>query len=241
MTDSDTTSAKVQERDGPLILVTGFGPFEEHARNPSGELAEKLNGQMFAGVRIVGLRTEVCWREAWNSIYRAVRDYSPDCLLCLGLAPEPLIRLELLAKNVAFPCEDAKGQKPDLFPMFRIANDAPAALWTSLPVEWLRDQFRQRAKALSPLRAQGTILRATISSDAGYYLCNYVFFHAMHFLGDNTPYRGFVHIPPFPVDGQAEQISSHEITEAVEFLVQQLAMWVAEMTKAHRSPNSSPG
>ena len=38
----------------PLLLVTGFEPFLDVSRNPSGELAELLMEEPGAGVEVVG-------------------------------------------------------------------------------------------------------------------------------------------------------------------------------------------
>src|SRR4051794_18137099 len=90
----------------PVLLVTGFGPFENNPENPSGDVAEAADGRSVAGVRVVGRRIPVRWQEAWETVRAAVAGHAPRALLCLGVAPDPFIRLEVLAKNAARPSAD---------------------------------------------------------------------------------------------------------------------------------------
>ncbi len=201
----------------PTLLVTGFGPFENHLENPSGDIAEAIQGKDIAGIALVGRRITVSWREAWDAIRAAVEEVQPQALLCLGVASDPFIRLEVLAKNASLPCLDVLDEKPQLGPLLRIVEGALPAYWTTLPVEWLRERLHMEQPAVA----------AALWPDAGWYLCNHVFFHVMHFLEGRVPYRGFIHVPRYPGVEEKGWPSRAEVLYSGVFLVEELARWLA--------------
>jgi pyroglutamyl-peptidase len=214
--------------ESPVLLVTGFGPFENYPENPSGDVAAAADGSSVAGVRVVGRRIPVHWREAWEAVRAAVAEHRPRALLCLGVAPDSFIRLEVLAKNAARPCPDVGGQKPQLFALLRIVEGAPAAYWTTLPVDWLQGRLAQRHRRTTTGNEAGTFVSAEPWPDAGWYLCNYLFYHVMHFLGGQVPYRGFVHVPRYPAADAGAGAPRGEVLAAGVFLVEELARWLGE-------------
>jgi len=224
----------------PVLLVTGFGPFQNYPENPSGDIAETVHSQTVADVRIVGLRVPVRWGEAWKSIHAAVLEHEPNALLCLGVAPDPFFRLEIMARNIASPSVDTGGQLPKLSDLWRLIPDAPPAYWTTLPIEWLEERLRERFDRLVAHGVKTPVLTGQRWPDAGSYLCNHVFFHAMHFLRETVPYRGFIHVPPYPLAGKPGRspvlkrgspsplvIPRQEVLAAGVFLVEELARWLS--------------
>jgi pyrrolidone-carboxylate peptidase len=182
----------------------------------------------------------VSWREAWPAIHAAVQKHQPDALLCLGVAADPFIRLEIMARNIALPSADCRGELPQSLELWRSVADAPPAYWTTLPVDWLGERMRQRRERLTAQGVEGPLLHAERWPDAGYYLCNHVFFHAMHFLGDEVPYRGFIHVPGYARADGAAGIPRHEVMAAGVFLVEELARWLAGSRSAP-TPRVSEG
>ena len=65
------------------------------------------------------------------------------------------------------------------------------------------------------------------STDAGSYLCNFLFYHVMHFLGDRVPFRGFIHVPPY-----GSGLLRDEVQAAGVFLVAELARWMVSKSPA---------
>jgi pyroglutamyl-peptidase len=213
------------------LLVTGFGPFPNYPENPSGDIAEAVHGRQIGEVRVLGRQVSVSWIEAWQSVAAAVQEYRPDALLCLGVAPDPFIRLEIFAKNIALPSLDAVGRMPQVFPLWRLVENAPPAYWTTLPVDWLGERLRERRDGLIARGTTGTVVHGERWPDAGYYLCNAVFFQAMHFLKDQVPYRGFIHVPRYtPADGIAG-VPRHEVLASGIYLVEELARWLIRKTQ----------
>ena len=71
----------------PLVLVTGFGPYEEIEHNPSGEIAAALRQSPPRGVRVVGGELPVSFvrsARALDGLLEAC-PHPPAALLALGL------------------------------------------------------------------------------------------------------------------------------------------------------------
>jgi pyroglutamyl-peptidase len=210
----------------PVLLVTGFGPFENYAENPSGDIAMAVHRRRVAGVHIIGKQVDVGWVSSWEAIQTAVEKDEPDAVLCLGVAPEPFFRFEVMACNSALPCADVFGAVPQTFEMLRIVDDAPPAYWTTLPVDWLRQRMMDRHARLSQDHDATAIAKATQWPDAGSYLCNYVFFNVMHYFRNQVPCRGFVHVPRYPLAEGNGDLPRSETLAAGQFLVEELAHWL---------------
>ncbi len=170
------------------LLVCAFGPFPGVAVNPSEALARalvRLRRPALAGseIRLLILPTR------WASL--ALLDdtlarFCPDAVLLLGVASRRrIVELETRAANATRPAADAARRHPAgrvLVP------GAPRALTTTA--------------RLSPLLAalRGQKVPARRSRDAGRYLCNAAYFHAL--AGLERPGEGgmpapavFVHLP----------------------------------------------
>lgn len=171
------------------MLITGFGPFPRVDHNPSGLLARLLDGQEVAGVRFVGLQIDTSWTRAWPALSAAAERLEPDALVMLGVANRDTVEVEIVAHNHCGPIADCDGALPEVGPLIA---DAPDAIETSLPWQ---------------------ALDSALSADAGRYLCNAVFYRAMHHLTE-IPWRGFVHMP-------------HDGAPEAHALILRLARWLA--------------
>lgn len=171
------------------LLITGFGPFPTIVENPSGHLARALDGRVVDGVRIVGCELDTSWARAWPALREAAESIRPDALVMLGVGRRQQVEIETIAHNACRMSADCDGALPSPGPLER---GAPATLNTSLPWE---------------------SLGGATSVDAGRYLCNAVFYRAMHHL-TRIRWRGFVHMP---VDGAFE----------AQALILKLARWMA--------------
>lgn len=186
------------------VLVTGFGPFGPHARNPSGALAEGVDGEGVQGEGVqgavlMGRVLPVEWRRAWPMLRAAVDETRPDALLMTGVAPTPDIRLEVLAKNFCDAREDVVGACPSVGPLGALRPGGAAALQTTLPVEAMLRALDQSAPAGG--------VPARLSGDAGGYLCNQVFYEAACDL-HTVRWRGFVHLPPYDHPGSESPVDA---------------------------------
>ena len=168
------------------ILVTGFGPFPGAPFNPTGPLVERL-----ARLRRLALANEKFVLHIFPTSYAAVdRDlpklierHKPDALLMFGLAPRArTLRIETRARNTVSLLPDAGGIA---LRRLTIAAGGPAALAMPAPARRL----------LAAVRAAG--VPATLSRDAGRYLCNYLCWRAAEAAGKKGGPRlaAFVHVP----------------------------------------------
>ncbi|MCD6508781.1 MAG: pyroglutamyl-peptidase I [Thermoprotei archaeon] len=166
------------------IILTGFEPFGKERYNPSGEVAKALNGKRICGETIVGVVLPVAYRRTISLVEKMMEELKPSVFLGTGLAPSsPVIRIERIAVNLMdFRKPDNDGDKPVDVPIY---EDGPLAYMATIPT---RD-------ILIRLREAG--IPASLSYSAGTYLCNLVFYAALHNtvrLGLNTKV-GFVHLP----------------------------------------------
>lgn len=169
------------ERDGGgTVLVTGFEPFGGLSENPS-RTAALAAAEALPRVRARILPVE--YRAAPQALVEAIREVRPETVVCLGVA---VGREQLCVERVALNCADARipdntGAQPrDEW----IDPDAPAALFTSLPIRRILRTWQEAG------------LPARISETAGTYVCNRVMFEALaraERLGVSR--AGFLHVP----------------------------------------------
>lgn len=177
-----------------MILLLGFGPWGKWRKNPAGLLAKDLNGTEVLGVRVEGREIPVSFRFIRHEVPRLLLTLRPRVALGLGLSPgAPAVRIERVALNLIDAKEpDADGAKPEDEP---VIEGAPAAYFATVPVK----------RILSRLRREG--IPAQLSTSAGTYCCNALFFVMLHTAASyslNTRV-GFLHLPLTPdmtVDGR---------------------------------------
>ena len=113
-----------------------------------------------------------------------IAKHKPDALLMFGLAPRAsALRVETRARNTLALLPDAGGAS---LGRWTIAIGKPASIK-------LRTPDRALLAALRGLRP-----RATLSRDAGRYLCNYLCWRASEKASTSTRPRftAFIHVPP---------------------------------------------
>jgi pyroglutamyl-peptidase len=171
----------------PVLLVTGFEPFDGLAANPSLEVAKALDGRAIGGAVVRGAVLPVHHAEATLTVRRWLDETDPMAVLHLGLAGgRARIALERVAVNVMdYDTPDNAGYRAQGEPC---VQGGPAAYFATLPL----------AAILTALVGEG--IPAYISNTAGTYLCNQTMYGTLHALarrGAATP-AGFVHLPLLP-------------------------------------------
>lgn len=156
------------------VLVTGFEPFDGGDVNPSQLLVEHLDGVVLP----------VSYARAAGALRAALDRARPDVVVCFGLAAERTeISVELFAHNL----DGAESRDNDgVVSAAEIDPDGPVAYRSTLPA----------TEIVAALRDRG--IPASLSRDAGGFLCNHVFYVLMREL-DRRPggaVGGFVHVPP---------------------------------------------
>jgi pyroglutamyl-peptidase len=175
------------ESGGAVVLVTGFEPFGEHALNPSGELAKRVDGRRVGGLAVRGAVLPVHHAEAAPAVAALLADSDPVAVLHLGLAEgRARLALERVAVNVMdYRLPDNAGHRACDEPC---VPDGPAAYWATLPLRAI----------LTALAAEG--LPAYLSNTAGTYLCNQTLYTTLHEIArrDLRARAGFLHLPLLP-------------------------------------------
>jgi pyroglutamyl-peptidase len=170
------------------LLITGFEPFMGGRINNSWKIAQatvnawqKLENPNY---EIVCEQLPVSWHKTKGTLIDAVQKHNPTHLICLGLADgTQALRFETTAINEAFWIQDNDGEyyqknqdafKVPIDPNFEITQSFPS----TLPKDWLFNSFEEDFIE---------------SHNAGGYLCNFTFYHAM----TNFPQiqnKGFIHV-----------------------------------------------
>ena len=169
----------------PTILLTGFGAFPGVATNATAalvpQLAERARARLEARVVAEILPTE--WRRAPSRLALLVAEHAPTLALHFGVSHRARgIVIETLARNACAMEPDAAGELP-LSPT--LIGDGPRTLAASLPVTRILDR----------LGALG--LPASLSQDAGDYLCNALLYRSLscRTVAQGRRMAGFIHLP----------------------------------------------
>lgn len=193
------------------ILLVGFNQFGSLSVNPSEAIVRQIEQrQRIDGVRLI---TEVLPTEfagAGTRIREVIRNLVPDAILALGVAGGARhVRLERVALNIDdSEISDNRGDTPGA----RVIEPrGPVAYWSTLPLQRLSEILK------------GMRIPVEMSSHAGTYVCNHVFYAARHEieLMDLTAPCGLIHVPLMleqaeAADGAVFALPLAVMAEAVE-------------------------
>ena len=192
------------------ILLTGFEPFGPHDSNPSERIMEKLREEARSR-HPIHLFTAVLptqYGAAGTQIRRLIRRIRPAAVVCLGLAASrDTISLERAALNLdddLLPDTAGEVRRVRL-----ILRNGPAAYWSTLPLERMRQALERRG------------IPSSLSNHAGTYVCNHVFYVArqeIEKIGSRAR-CGLIHVPGLRRGARAEArrgIRLRRMVEAVE-------------------------
>ena len=177
---------------GVKVLVTGFEAFGGLKWNPSAEIVKRIGGMDFGGEVVVHaevLKTEYEWAGA--RVRELMEELQPGLVLNLGVAARTEeIRLERVAININDSTH--RGKAGGWRRGKRIVEDGPDAYFSGLPVDELLEVVR------------GVGLKVAVSNHAGAFVCNHVFYTALHHARrvSSKPVCGFIHVPLLEVEGE---------------------------------------
>lgn len=196
------------------ILVTGFEPFGQEKANSSWEAVKKFTIDI-EGLELKKVCLPVSYKRAVTALKQEIDTNTPDVVLSVGQSKRYEVNVERIAINMAHSKKpDNDGYQPN---EVTISSDAPDAYFSNLPVAMLVNAIHDVG------------IPATVSNSAGLYVCNSVFFTAMHMVHCKYPKMrvGFVHIPYMPCQavGKSNQPSMETETavKALEAVIQYLA------------------
>lgn len=171
------------------VLLAGFTPFGGESVNPGWEAVAALDGRVGNGYTIASRKLPCAFGASLVALTDAIEQLSPSLVIVVGQAGgRSDISIERVAINVDdAPIADSLGALPiDQV----IAADGPVGYFSSLPLKVIVHSLRESG------------IPASVSSTAGTFVCNHVFYGLMHFLSTrNGRYKaraGFIHIPYLP-------------------------------------------
>jgi pyroglutamyl-peptidase len=166
------------------VLLTAFEPFDGETLNPSLETARAMTTLPFSEAAVEHLELPVDRFRAIDMTLNCIRESQPQVVVMLGEAGRRFrVTPERVAINVDdFRIPDHAGNQPKGEP---IIEGAPVGYFSTLPIY----AIVERLKAAN--------IPAAISSSAGTYLCNRIFYRVMHYIAEESlPVRaGFIHLP----------------------------------------------
>jgi pyroglutamyl-peptidase len=184
----------------PWILLTGFGPFPGVENNPTVAICEALNGRTTEGTPIRGAVLNVCFQSIEQQLAHAWGETPPERVVLLGVAANRhTIGVEKRAVN------RFQSHRPDTTGFATVEDQVVS---NAHPLD-----FELHCKMDTHILAQSLIragFPAESSSDAGRYLCNGVYFHALAQASQSShsPECVFVHLPQV---GNAKGADSEEV------------------------------
>ena len=192
------------------VLVTGFDPFGGDAINAAWEAAQLLDGRVLTGgARAVAARLPVSCGAARGALAAAITQHDPAIVIAIGqAASRSAVSLERIAINLDdYRVPDNTGAMPVDQP---IVPDGPAAYWSTLPLRTILEAVRAAA------------IPCALSSTAGTYLCNHVFYVLMDRLAREGDRRigGFIHVPLT----HAQNVGGDKASLAPETVAQAIAL-----------------
>lgn len=178
-----------------IIYLTGFEPFGEHALNASWE-AVKGFALSDPKIQLHKEQLPVDYRALRESLPARLNELHPDVILHLGvMSSKGFLRLERTALNHIGETLDNAGFRPE--PRV-IQSSGPSKLSARFPLEETLQAWRERG------------FEATLSDDAGSYLCNYSFYLSLNWAEGKSAQVVFLHVPvlgaPFTVEQLREAI-----------------------------------
>lgn len=171
----------------PTILLTGFDIWPAVTYNSSWLAVSRSQPSCRSAIKKAML--PVSWKQAPTILTEQI-DNDVIAVLAFGMAPSSnVVRMEQIAINQCdLNASDVDGWGPAYL---QVRPGGPPSYVSTLPTESL----------VSSLNSDG--IPAQISTYAGNFLCNFVFYTLMDKLAETgrTIPAGFVHLPPFHKEG----------------------------------------
>jgi pyroglutamyl-peptidase len=166
----------------PVVLVTGFEPFENYTVNPSGLIAKALNGESVENATIIGVVLPVDFNTSLELSIQVIEEYHPVLIISTGLnAKTHRVNIEKIGYNMKrYQKEDGTWSFPR-----RIDPAGPFLRFTSLHTNTIVHNIRKANIA------------ARQSFFPGTYVCNSLFYQLLGYMTDHqmSTQVGFIHVP----------------------------------------------
>ncbi|XP_066460689.1 pyroglutamyl-peptidase 1 isoform X1 [Eleutherodactylus coqui] len=180
------------EKRGGCVVVTGFGPFGEHAVNASWVAVQELD-KLGLGDRVELHIYEV--PVEYRTVQRLIPDlwikHRPQLIVHVGVSGmATAITLEKCGHNQGYLRLDNRQFCPDTQ---CCVDGGPECLQSCIDM----DDVCRRASAAGP------DVQFTVSTDAGRYLCDFTYYTSLH---ESHGRSVFIHVPPLGKPYTAAQL-----------------------------------
>ncbi len=170
---------------GRTVLVTGFEPFGGETINASWEAARAIDGWRCGEAVIVAVRLPCAYDACVTEFVDAFERLRPEAVLMIGQAAR---RAVVSVESVARKRSDASAPDNRGVVCGSAASDGPATIEASALARAVARAIREAG------------LAARVSTDAGGYVCNHLYYGALKSLRERAPATPavFVHLPATP-------------------------------------------
>lgn len=193
------------------ILLTGFNPFAGLKMNPSQLIVEEivLRAKGLSDIELIGEVLPTEFEAAGNRIQELIHSIMPEIILSLGVSSrQNELHLERVALNIddsSLP--DNAGFSPEEKP---IVNNGPLTYVSNMPLYYFKTELQKKGVPVK------------ISNYAGTYVCNHVFYLALHQINKSyiDTICGFIHVPLIAKNGipmGPHKITFNRLVEAIEY------------------------
>jgi pyroglutamyl-peptidase len=170
------------------VLVSGFTPFGGRSVNPTSILIGALErGEIsYPGeLEVEGMILPVTFEDSYVVLRKKIELYNPDVVIAFGQAAgRSSIELESIAVNlIDAEISDNKNVRPI---QQKITPHGPETYLSTLPLGGIEGALKESGVPVS------------ISSSAGTYVCNYLFYKLMEENQETLRLCGFIHVPLLP-------------------------------------------
>ena len=160
------------------ILLTGFEPWAQWSTNPSGAVAESLDGAIIGGFEVVSTVLPVIHGDDIAKVAPLIAEYKPAAVVSLWLGSASALHVERVGVNLKVI--DGADHP--------VVAGGPDAYFATLPTR----------EMVTRMQDAGVPARLTYS--AGTFLCNHIMYSVLHLIAENglDIAAGFIHVPPTP-------------------------------------------
>lgn len=207
------------------VVMSGFDSYQGIDVNPSRLVVEQLAQQGVptaldgVSIRVTSAILPMSFSNAWTTLLATLDEVHPQIVIATGLKRRCHgIALERCATNLMDADKpDADNVQPRREP---IDPAAPAAYWTQLPLRGILNAFASRE------------IPATLSSDAGTYVCNSLFYRLLNWSnGQQNVLAGFLSFPKINDAGDWHiGIPLSQMVEAAQTVVESAAGYYVHTT-----------
>lgn len=184
------------------LLITGFDPFCGGEVNPSWEAVKRLP-ETVGEYTLYKCEIPTVFGEAARKALERAETIQPDVILCVGQAGG---RDAVTPERVAVNIRDTRTRHDNAGNQFageRIAEDGPAAYFTTVPVK----------KMAVAVRNAG--IPGAVSNTAGTFVCNDTLYLLLRRYAGTETRVGFIHVPYLPEQG-TPNLSLDRMVKALE-------------------------